>query len=94
MTSSGRSRYSLACVGAVAVCPGGPGRFVRCLAVCGGQVVGGCDDGAVRVWNSETLEQADGPGACGAGGVRSVVADAGEVWCCVGAEVVVWGLDK
>jgi hypothetical protein len=71
--------------------PGGPGRIVRCLAVAGGRVMGGCDDGAMRAWDSETLEPADGPGACGAGAVRSVVAEAGELWCWVGVEVVVWG---
>ena len=79
------------CVVAVAACPSGPGKFVRCLAVSGGLVLGGCNDGAVRVWDSETLEPVDGPWACGVGGVRSMVAEAGEVWCCVGTEVVVWG---
>ena len=75
--------------------PAGPvGGAVRCLAVWGGLVLGGCSDGAVRAWDVETLEEAaDGPaGVSGGGPVRAMVADAeaGEVWCAVGRGAAVW----
>ena len=67
---------------------------VRCLAVWGGQVLGGCSDGAVRAWDVETLEEAaDGPaGVSGGGPGRAMVADAeaGAVWCAVGRGAAVW----
>ena len=60
----------------------------------GGRVLGGGDDGVVRVWDVETLELAGEPTKAGGGKarpVRAVVADAGEVWVSVGREVAMWG---
>ena len=74
-------------------------RRITCMAVCGRQLVTGVNGPGpeVRVWDLETLAcehtlpQSDraGPGC----GVYCLAAVGGEVWGCVGREVVVWGRD-
>ena len=80
------------CAAAVRICPVGSDRFVRCLSMCGARLVGGSGEGDVWVWDRETLALV---GRAREGcGVRALAeGDAGEVWGCVGKEVVVWGQD-
>ena len=75
---------------------GGEGRVVRCLAGDGGRVLGGSDDGAVRVWDVETLEVVTAKaedsdaaaGGVGGGPVRGLAVEAGVLFIAAGRDVL------
>ena len=84
------------CVQTVEACPAGSGRYIRCLAVCGSALVGGCcskslsEKGEVRVWGLETLRPLHT--LVQPANLMSLVCDGRKVWGAVGTQVVVWGL--
>ena len=80
----------------VEACGRGTGQYSKCLAVSGSHLIIGtitCGDqqGVVRVWSLETLELLHTLPQPNGSGVRALLAMRGDVWACVGRDVVLWG---